>query len=159
MNLKVIGGLSGLALIAFANSASAQFTLNDCVKHLSHDVDAKFRKSEAEAHARCTIIASRLDIISKTILGTWTMRDDKGHLLRMRFLPDGTLLNHTFNYGSRQMEDRTDKWYADNPYGTVGAEGVELDGTHTSVEFKGRAMILTSQPASATIVDRWTRVR
>ena len=150
----------GLAIINGSHAAMA-FTVSDCVTHLSSpDIIPKFRLTQTKAMARCTIIQNRITRLSARMIGSWTRRDDVGHRLSMAFSPDGTAHVRWWNFGSRRLVNDVQKWAIENPYGTVGQEGLELnDGTFTAVAFSGRTITLTSRPADSDIVERWTRVK
>ena len=146
-----------LAVIALGHRAQA-FTVQLCVTHLTHDVDAKFRLPAGKAQARCTVIAGRIARLSHLIVGKWAKRGPHG-LETMVFGPDGVVEVHEFNFGNRSMKDTVQKWSFENPYGTVGAESLVInDGPSTKADVRGRVMTLTSQPANAEIVEQWRRV-
>lgn len=74
----------------------------------------------------------------------------------MEISVDGTARSYRYNFGTRTMEDVGEKWAIVNPYGTLGEESLKFnEGFLWSVKFSGATMIITSQPASALIVERW----
>lgn len=136
---------------AVVHPAVAAFSVSECAARLSStDILPKYRLTHQAAVARCTAAAVRVARISKMVVGTWTRTDERGRHLRMQFLPDGTLRVHSFDYGMKTMQDRVTTW-------SVDENNFMLDNIATEAKFTGRLMILTSQPASATIVERWTR--
>jgi hypothetical protein len=95
--------------------------------------------------------------IRKKMIGTWEMKDE-GHLLRMQLHPDGVVNYHYFNFGTRAMADRNGQWSVEKDIpGDPDGTPVMFDGSAEGVKFSGRTMILTRQPASATIVEHWHR--
>ena len=84
------------------------------------------------------------------VIGTWVRRDEHGLLLRMTFLPNGTMQHRRFNYISNSVEEVREHWRASR-------YGITIDDLLWNVSFSGRTMTLRSRPATADIVDRWTR--
>ena len=109
-----------------------------------------FLAASAQSALAGHAIGNRAGSISRSIIGTWVRRDEQGHKLRMQVLPNGIVRNHYFNYGTKTMADRTEPWVVDQ-------NGLTLDNIATEVRFSGRKMTLTSQPASATIVEHWIK--
>jgi len=143
----------------FVHETALGFNTNECVLRLTKEVDPPYRLSQAQATARCDAIARRIDKLSKQIVGKWQHRVN-GQMETMIISADGTARIHRYYYDTGQMRDVVEKWSIDNPYGTIGAEGVQFGESYFwQVKFTVNTMILTSQPASATIVERWTRLR
>jgi|SRR5579863_2121799 len=152
--------LVGSVIVCNAQPATA-FTISDCVAHLSsRDIIPSFRLTPAAAAKRCTIIQNRVTKLSARMIGSWTRRDEMGHQLVMVFAPDGTVRQPKSDDLSFGWKKETRSWAVENPYGTVGQEGLEIDnGTFIVVTFSSQTMILTAHPASSDIVERWKRAR
>lgn len=144
-----------------AHDAAFGFVANECVTRLIEGVDPQFRVSPAQAKKTCEAIALRITKLSKQAVGKWQFKVAKGKINMMVLSADGTAHVRCYNFVTNQMEDLVKKWAFENPYGTVGEECLELDGESMgSVKFSGtNTMIITSQPATATMVDRWKRVK
>ncbi len=145
----------------FLHETALGFNTNECVLQLTKEVDPQYRLSQAQATARCDAIARRIDKLSKQIVGKWQHREN-GQMETMVISADGTARIHRYYYDTGQMRNVVEKWSIDNPYGTIGDESLkfEEDGFGwRSVKFTGNTMTITSQPATATIVERWTRLR
>lgn len=144
----------------FVHEAAFGFSTNECVSHLSKDIDPPYRLSTVQATARCYAIARRIAKLSRQICGKWQRKGHNGQIETMVISSDGTARIHCYDFGTRQMRDVVQKWAFENPYGTLGEESLQFDeGTLSSVKFSGATMTITSQPATATIVERWTRSR
>jgi hypothetical protein len=135
-----------------------RFNIGQCVSRWTTQVDAPYRLPPDQAATRCEAIAHNVETLSRQIFGQWQRVGDTGQTETMEFFPDGTVRLHRYNYLTRQVGDETQKWAIVNPYGTLGSESLEInDGTLSSLEFSGATMTITSRPADADIVERWTR--
>jgi hypothetical protein len=144
----------------FAHDAAFGFNKNECVSRLVKEIDPPYRLSPKQATERCDAIAHRIAKLSKQIIGKWQHRVFKGKIETMDITADGTAKINRYFYDTRQLRDVVKKWAFENPYGTVGEEILQFNGEYEgSVKFSGTTMTITSQPATATIVERWTRVR
>ena len=151
--------LTGMIILACASLSreAAAFTVRECVLGLSGpNIIAKYRLSPAAATRRCAEIGRRVTMLANQIVGRWTRRQE-GHVAILDFRRDGSVMAHSYNYINGRMEDTVETWSADNPYGAIGQEGLEFRGTHSTVTFRGRMMTITSRPASADVVERWSR--
>lgn len=143
------------SVVLAQNSTSVQtesFSKAECISRLTKEVDAPYRLSLVKATVRCNAIEKRINLLSKQILGKWQSRSE-GRTVTLEFFADGTAKRY-FGSGSNM-----EKWAIVNPYGTLGEESLQFDDSYLSaIKFSGSMMIITSQPASATIVERWERI-
>ena len=143
-----------------ARNVAFGFDANECASRLSEGVDPQFRVSPVQAKTTCDAISSRITKLSTQIIGKWQHKAAKGKIETMVFSSDGTTRVHGYFYDTRQMKDIVKKWAFENPYGTVGEEILQFDGEYEgSVKFSDTTMTITTQPASATNVEFWKRVK
>lgn len=151
------------------NSSPSGFSRSECVAHLtSKEISPQYRLTLAQAAARCDQIVLRIDKLSRQIVGKWQRRGAKGGIETIEISAGGKVRSHRYNFGSGKMEDAVEEWSIENPAGTPGQEQVQfgslrfVGGEATiwwSLKFSGATMILETQPASAPIVERWTRAK
>ncbi len=156
------GNIALLAIICSAciisNTAAFGFNKDECISRLSKETDPPFLLSPDQAAARCNDIELRIAKLSKQILGKWHRKGPKGTVETMNITADGVAKIRRFNYADNKLEDVVRKWAIENPYGTPGKESLQFDDSWlSSLKLSANTMIITSQPASATIVERWKR--
>jgi hypothetical protein len=142
-----------------ALGAVSEARVGDCVRHLTRELDRPFRLPVARATARCNAIETRLNALSRRILGHWELRRRDGSRETVDFLPDGTARIRRFTVRMRRWENETRHWQFTNPYGTPGQEVLDFYPYLVGVEFSANAMIVAHQPTSSlnAYTERWTR--
>lgn len=155
--------ISIIALMFFSAlvvTAQDRFSESQCVSRWTKEVDPPFRLKQANAIKRCNTIALRIKSLSKQILGKWQLIGSKGRKETLEFSADGTSRRYWYDSPTRKSGSVEEVWAIVNPYGTFGAESLQFDdGYLSAIKFSGSTMTITSQPASATIVERWKRIK
>jgi serine/threonine protein kinase len=136
-----------------ASVKTGTFSKAECISHLtSKDIIPQYRLSLVKATALCNAIEERINLLSKQILGKWQSISE-GKTVTLQFFADGTAKR---DFGT---ESSVEKWAIVNPYSTLGAESIQFDDSYLSqIKFSGSMMIITSQPATEEIIERWERV-
>jgi hypothetical protein len=160
--ISVIALVASCAAVGIAQEKprASGFSREECIAHLTKEVDPPYRLSPAQAARRCNEIALRIAKRSKQIVGKWQRTGPKGKIETMEISADGTARSHRYNFGTQRMGDSVEQWAVVNPYGTLGEEKLEFsEGLLWSMKFSGATMIIESQPATALIVERWKRMK
>lgn len=141
-------------------TAQDRFSESECVLRWTKEVDAPFRLKRATAIKRCKAIALRINTLSKQILGKWQLTGSKERKETLEFFADRTSRRDWYDSATRKSGSVEEVWAIVNPYGTLGSEVIQFnDGYVSAIKFSGSTMTITSQPASATIVERWKRIK
>jgi hypothetical protein len=150
--------ISVLVCVAMFGSTSPTlaFSVATCMEQRTA---AGLEGGRTKAVALCSSAKTRIDRLSKLIVGTWTQSTQHG-MERLSFSANGTLRRHLFNYGTRAMQDTIVPWTFVNNVGDVNGDALQMDDdTLTDVSFRGAVMTFTLQPADTTIIEHWHRLR